>query len=125
MVNRNLIRTLENDADLAAEIEAAMASTDEDGLATAIATEQSVDVNSIVEGKVIRIDDGRVIVDVGFKSEGRIPLNEWEEEEEQPKAGDVVQVLVEELDDGRSDDPYGMITLSKRKAPSLSGAAYA
>lgn len=100
MVNRNLIRTLENDADLAAEIEAAMASTDEDGLATAIATEQNVDVNSIVEGKVIRIDDGRVIVDVGFKSEGRIPLNEWEEEEDQPSVGDIIQVLVEDVEDG-------------------------
>lgn len=121
MVNRNLIRTLENDADLAAEIEAAMASTDEDGLATAIATEQSIDVNSIVEGKVIRIDDGRVIVDVGFKSEGRIPLNEWEEEEEQPKVGDVIQVLVEDVEDGAgpTDDHYDMLQLSKKKAEKI------
>jgi len=100
MVNRNLIRTLDSDDDLLAEIEAAMSSTDEGGLATAIETERNVDVNSIVEGRVIRVDDGRVLVDVGFKSEGRIPLSEWEDEEEQPKVGDLIQVLVEEVEDG-------------------------
>ena len=57
MVNRNLIRSLENDDELTAEIEAAMANTDEGGLATAIETETTIDVNSIVEGKVIRIDE--------------------------------------------------------------------
>ena len=121
MVNRNLIRSLENDSELAAEIEAAMEGADESDLATAIATDQNVDVNSIVVGTVIRIDDGRVIVDVGFKSEGRIPLNEWEEEEEQPKVGDTIQVLVEDVEDGSSpaDDHYDMLQLSKKKAEKI------
>ena len=35
--------------------------------------------NQIVEGKVLRIDDDFVLVDVGYKSEGIIPRNEWEE----------------------------------------------
>ena len=121
MVNRNLIRNLDNDDDLAAEIEAAMSATDEGGLATAIETERSIDVNSIVEGKVIRVDDGRVLVDVGFKSEGRILLSEWEEEEEQPKVGDVIKVLVEDVEDGTGpvDDHADMVQLSKKKAEKI------
>ncbi len=121
MVNRNLIRNLDNDDDLAAEIEAAMSATDDGGLATAIETERNVDVNSIVEGRVIRVDDGRVLVDVGFKSEGRIPLSEWEEEEEQPKVGDLIKVLVEDVEDGAGpvDDHYDMVQLSKKKAEKI------
>ena len=121
MVDRNLIRSLESDDELRAEIEAAMADTDEGGLATAIATERSVDVNTIVEGRVIRIDDGRVLVDVGFKSEGRIPLNEWEDEDELPKVGDIIQVLVEDVEDGTTpmDDHSDMVQLSKKKAEKI------
>ena len=40
--------------------------------------------NQIVEGKVLRIDDDFVLVDVGYKSEGIIPRNEWEEDEPIP-----------------------------------------
>ena len=49
--------------------------------------EQDVGLNKIVNGKIVRITDDNVIVDVGFKSEGVIPLNEWEEEEEPATAG--------------------------------------
>ncbi len=83
MVDRNLIRNLENDADLSAEIEMALSGADATGLAT-LEAGHDVDVNAIVEGRVIRVDDGRVLIDVGFKSEGRIALNEWEEDEEPP-----------------------------------------
>ena len=118
MVNRNLIRNLENDDDLNAEIEAAVAVADETDFVTGEA-EAVIDLNKIVEGRIIRVNDDNVLIDVGFKSEGVIPLEEWEEEEEQPVAGETVKVLVEELDDGRADDPYGMITLSKRKAEKI------
>ncbi len=33
--------------------------------------QQAVDVNQIIEGKIVEINDEFVIVDVGFKSEGR------------------------------------------------------
>ncbi len=67
---------------------------------------------------MIRIDDGRVLIDVVFKSEGRIALNEWGEDEEQPEVGDVVKVLIEDVEDGfgTSDESYDMVALSKRKA---------
>ncbi len=76
MVDRNLIRSLESDADLSAEIEAAIAGAEERELAT-IETEMDIDINKIVDGRVIRIDDDTVLVDVGYKSEGTIPLSEW------------------------------------------------
>ena len=120
MVNRNLIRNLDSDDAFASELEAALEMADEGGIAT-IESEADVTVNSIVEGRVIRVDDDRVLVDVGFKSEGTIPVNEWEEGEDLPVVGDTIKVLVEEVEDvmGAADDPYGMISLSKRKAEKI------
>ena len=120
MVDRNLIRNLDNDESLASELEAAIAAADDSSIAT-IETEADVAVNTIAEGRVIRIDDERVLVDVGFKSEGTIPTSEWEEDEELPAVGDTIKVLVEEVEDvmGAADDPFGMITLSKRKAEKI------
>jgi len=120
MVDRNLIRSLENDQDFISAIDAALAGADETGLIT-VDSEAVIDVNSIVDGRVIRIDDDRVLVDVGFKSEGTIPLSEWEEEEDKPEIGATIKVLVEEVEDatGTTEDPYGMISLSKRKAEKI------
>ena len=116
MVNRNLIREFDVSEE---DWEAAVGALQEDD-ASWFETEQYVDVNEIVEGKIIRIDDEMVLVDVGYKSEGTIPLNEWEEEEEQPEVGQTIRVLIEDVEDtmGRVDD-RGMIVLSKRKAEKI------
>jgi small subunit ribosomal protein S1 len=121
MVNRNLIRNLDSDQGFLAEIDAALSHAEETGLST-IESDMDVDLNSIVEGRVIRIDEDRVLVDVGFKSEGTIPLSEWEDDEEPPKVGEPIKVLVEDVEDaslGAAADPYGMISLSKRKAEKI------
>ncbi len=120
MVDRNLIRSLENDQEFAAEVNAALAEAEDPEL-TDVDAETTVDVNNIVEGRVIRIDEDRVLVDVGFKSEGTIPISEWEEEDETPHVGERIKVLVEEVEDatGTLDDPFGMISLSKRKAEKI------
>ncbi len=120
MVDRNLIRNLENDHDFLNEINMALSLAEDTGLST-IESEADVDVNSIVQGRVIRIDEDRVLVDVGFKSEGTIPLSEWEEEGKQPQVGEIINVLVEEVEDasGSPEDPFGMISLSKRKAEKI------
>ena len=94
MVDRNLIRSLENDQEFVTAIAEALATAEETGLLT-VESDADIDVNSIVEGRVIRIDDDRVLVDVGFKSEGTIPVNEWEEGEELPSVGENIKVLVE------------------------------
>jgi small subunit ribosomal protein S1 len=81
---------------------------------------EDVGPNQIVQGKVLRIDDDFILVDVGYKSEGIIPRNEWEEGDEVPAIGETIRVLVEDLEDqvGRQDD-RGMIVLSKRKAEKI------
>ncbi|MCA9151894.1 MAG: 30S ribosomal protein S1 [Planctomycetales bacterium] len=119
MVDRNLIRSLDSDQDFFAELDQALMSADESGLAT-IESEADIDVNSIVEGRVIRVDEDRVLVDVGFKSEGTIPISEWEEDEAKPAIGERIKVLVEDVEDASgSEEPYGMISLSKRKAEKI------
>ena len=113
MVNRNLIRELEIGDDLDQEIDLAMAGTAE-GAYSIGATDLAV--NAVLEGKVLRVDDEFVLVDVGYKSEGHIPRNEWDESEPPPQVGDTVKVLLEEFEDGSLEENRGLITLSKRKA---------
>ena len=78
-------------------------------------------VNKIIDGRILRVDEEFVLVDVGYKSEGIIPRNEWEEHEPPPEPGQSVKVLVEEVEDvfGRTEESRGMITLSKRKAEKI------
>ena len=79
-----------------------------------------VGVNQIVDGTVLRVDDDFVLVDVGYKSEGSIPRDEWDSDEPPPTAGQTVKVLVEDIEDATSrDDDRGMILLSKRKAEKI------
>jgi small subunit ribosomal protein S1 len=113
MVNRNLIRELEFGDELEQEVEQAMAGQAEDGYSVGAAT---LAVNAVLEGRVLRVDDEFVLVDVGYKSEGHIPRNEWDESEPPPQIGDVVKVLLEEFEDGSLEEQRGLITLSKRKA---------
>ena len=116
MVNRNLIREFDvSDEDWAAAV-GELAPDDMGWLGG-----KDVDVNQIVEGKILRIDDEFVLVDVGYKSEGIIPRNEWEEGDEPPEVGQTIRVLVEDVEDvaGRPQDDRGMIVLSKRKAEKI------
>jgi len=67
--------------------------------------------NTIVKGKVIRVqEDGTVVIDVGYKAEGRIPLDEFDDGQV-VVPGTEVETLVEEIFDSE-----GHISLSKRKA---------
>jgi small subunit ribosomal protein S1 len=113
MVNRNLIRELEIGDELDQEIEQAMAGADAGDYSVGTAT---LAVNAVLEGKVLRVDDEFVLVDVGYKSEGHIPRNEWDETEPPPQVGDTVKVLLEEFEDSGVEEQRGLITLSKRKA---------
>jgi small subunit ribosomal protein S1 len=122
MVNRNLIRNLEFDHEIDSAFESAVSDIlDPADLIDLISTEQDYEVNKIVDGRVIRVEEDCVLVDVGFKSEGTIPRHEWDEHEDPPSVGDIVKVLIEEMEDelGLADDPYGMVSLSRRKAQKL------
>ncbi len=113
MVNRNLIRELEHGAELDNEIEMAMGGAADGQYVIGTPT---LSVNAVLQGKVLRVDDEFVLVDVGYKSEGHIPRNEWDETEPAPQVGDVVKVLLEEFEEGSLEEQRGLITLSKRKA---------
>lgn len=121
MVNRNLIRSLEDDtiyqqiADLLPEEKI------HEWLDPDMGEAQDFGINQIVAGKIVEVTEDFVVVDVGFKSEGAIDRNEWSDTDEQPVVGGIVKVLVEEMEDelGPADDIHGMISLSKRKAEKI------
>ena len=64
---------------------------------------------SIVNGTILDIRPQVIVVDIGYKSEGAIPVSEFEDEE--IEVGDEVEVLLERL-----EDDEGLIVLSKEKA---------
>lgn len=64
---------------------------------------------SIVKGTILEIRPQVVLVDIGYKSEGAIPSNEFEDEE--IEVGDEIEVLLERL-----ENDEGMVVLSKEKA---------
>jgi small subunit ribosomal protein S1 len=64
----------------------------------------------IVKSKVLRVTDNAVILDVGFKSEGSVPLDEFKDPGSL-KEGDEVEVFLEHL-----EDHEGAVVLSKKKA---------
>ena len=66
--------------------------------------------DSIVPGKILRIHDGEVLVDIGYKSEGLVNAHEFGDVEDL-NVGDEVEVLIECL-----EDRHGMIVLSKKRA---------
>ena len=67
-------------------------------------------IGSVVKGPIIKINPDFVTVDVGLKSEGRIPVREFGQNPEL-KVGDTVEVYVD-----RYEDREGNIVLSREKA---------
>jgi small subunit ribosomal protein S1 len=74
---------------------------------------QSNFTGNVVNGTIIAVTNDFAIVDVGLKSEGRIPLQEFSKPGEDPelKIGDAVEVFVE-----RMEDRNGESVLSREKA---------
>lgn len=117
MVNRTLVRGLNDGVEEFIEQNYTDSEIDE-----LISQEVDPQRDKIVDGRIVRIENEFVIVDVGAKSEGLIPVSEWEEDEEAPKVGDTVKVLVEDTEDTMSAEDVmyrGMIVLSKRKAAKI------
>ncbi len=70
----------------------------------------------VVKGVVLQVSESEVIVDVGYKSEGIIPIEEFRDETGQlaVKRGDLVDVLLE-----KTEDKEGYVVLSKEKAEKM------
>jgi len=73
-------------------------------------SQMSFATGQIVKGIVIEVRSKEVLVDIGYKSEGVIPGNEFDDIKT-VKIGDEVDVLIEKL-----EDKDGMVVLSKEKA---------
>jgi small subunit ribosomal protein S1 len=70
----------------------------------------------IIKGKVIKVTPNHILVDIGFKSEGIIPKEEFAGNQEisEIRPGETVQAIVE-----RSDSKEGYLILSHKKAVAL------
>ncbi len=95
------------DEDFAAMFEASMKERGGDGL---------LKEGDIVKGTVVQVTKDYAVVDIGYKSEGQIPIGEFTSPrgEVSVKAGDAVEVLLE----SRENDT-GMVVLSKEKADKM------
>jgi small subunit ribosomal protein S1 len=69
---------------------------------------------SVVSGRVVRLVGSDAIIDVGFKSEGSVPLEEFDGKK--VEVGQQVDVLLEAI-----EDETGLVILSKRKADRIKG----
>jgi small subunit ribosomal protein S1 len=111
MVDRNLLREFDISDEEFSTAVFTEDGHDEDPMASFLEEGQEYVINTIVHGKVIDIVGDQAIVDVGYKAEGLVPLNEWDEHEGRPAPGDSVEVLLEGM-----DDDTGEILLSRKKA---------
>ena len=78
-------------------------------------TVTTVDSGELVVGTVVGVNDRDVILNIGFKSDGLVPLAEFKD---MPsiKIGDVVDLFIEER-----EDKMGQLVLSRRKAKLVKG----
>jgi small subunit ribosomal protein S1 len=78
-------------------------------------TFKNIEEGTITEGRVIDIQRDRVVVDIGYKSEGMIPADQFSPEElEHLSVNDPIQVYIEQC-----EDADGNLLLSKEKADKM------
>ena len=76
---------------------------------------KSVQKGSLVKGKVLRVQSGAVLVDLGYKSDGIIPIEQFTPEELATlKPGDELEMFLEQAEDSK-----GNFVLSREKAKNL------
>ncbi len=81
-------------------------------------TVATVNTGEVVSGTVVGINDRDVILNIGFKSDGLVPLAEFKDMSNL-KIGDVVDLFIEER-----EDAMGQLSLSRRKAKLVKGWEY-
>ncbi|HEV8541170.1 MAG TPA: 30S ribosomal protein S1 [Verrucomicrobiae bacterium] len=73
-------------------------------------SDKSFAAGQIVKGTIIEVRPKEVLVDIGYKSEGAVPGNEFDDIHA-VRVGDEIDVLIEKL-----ENKEGMVVLSKEKA---------
>jgi small subunit ribosomal protein S1 len=69
---------------------------------------EQLEEGQLVDGSVIQVTPDQVFIDVGYKSEGKIPITEFTEI---PKVGDTVSVILV-----AKENKHGEVIVSKQKA---------
>ena len=78
-------------------------------------TFRNIEEGTITEGRVVNIQRERVVIDIGYKSEGMIPADQFSSEELKTLAvNDTIQVYIEQC-----EDADGNLLLSKEKADKM------
>jgi small subunit ribosomal protein S1 len=77
-------------------------------------TTSEFEEGEVVRGRVVHVGSSEVLVDVGYKSEGAIPIEEFHRHGALPKVGDEIEVYLE-----AKEDSEGLIVLSKDKADKI------
>jgi small subunit ribosomal protein S1 len=77
-------------------------------------TTSEFEEGELVRGRVVHVGSSEVLVDVGYKSEGAIPIEEFHRHGTLPKVGDEIEVYLE-----AKEDSEGLIVLSKDKADKI------
>ena len=73
-----------------------------------------IEEGEVVRGRVVEVRDSEVLVDIGYKSEGTIAMEEFRHADTLPKVGDEIEVYLES-----KEDSEGLIVLSKDKADKI------
>ncbi|HUX52089.1 MAG TPA: 30S ribosomal protein S1 [Spirochaetia bacterium] len=67
-----------------------------------------LEVGQLVDGRIVEVGTEQVFIDVGYKSEGKIPIDEFDEK---PTVGDIVSVVLV-----NKESTTGEVIVSKKKA---------
>jgi len=73
-----------------------------------------IEEGEVVRGRVVEVRDSEVLVDIGYKSEGTIAIEEFRHSGALPKVGEEIEVYLES-----KEDSEGLIVLSKDKADKI------
>jgi len=76
---------------------------------------KNFDLGTILRGRILGVIGNNVILDTGYKSEGIVPLSEFDSPEE-VEVGTDIEVMLESF-----EDDTGLIQISKRKADRIRG----
>ncbi len=98
------------------QVEAVVGDISDEELETLYAESvKNFELDTILPGRVVNIVNDEVVIDVGYKSEGTVPLRDFDD----PSGvdiGDTLEVLLE-----AAEDEAGTIVLSKNKADRIRG----
>ena len=114
MVDRNILKSIDIDEK---QVDEAMNDVlGAEGMDSAVSgTSQKFKPGTILTGKVVEIIGDQVILDIGYKSEGSVYVNEFDDPSEIDK-GDEIEVFFDSV-----EDETGTVVLSKRKADRIRG----